>query len=217
MQKLRQSPTTNMGRACVITFAVVWLAMSCPFGVIPLCLAVFTFGERESATPFWIWVIPALFSLPFVAIGVGLHVWALRPIVAGARLSEPEIAVSNATPRAGEQVTFTYRQSFKRATDVSRILFQLVFRETARYGHGTDARIITHDNVLQQFEYPARRFETGEMLNVRRDLLIPADAMHTFVATSNQLRWIVKSEIKMTGWPDFVAEHEIQVMPETEQ
>jgi hypothetical protein len=217
MQKLRQSLTTNTARGCIIAFAVVWLAISWRIDAIPLCFATFTLGDREAAGYFCVWVIRALFSLPSIAIGVGFLVWALRPIVAGVRLSKPVITVSNATPRVGEEVTFTYYQSFKRATDVSRILFQLFFRESARYRRGTDTYTVTHDQVFQQFEYPARRFETGETLNVRRDLLIPADAMHTFVAANNQLRWFVKSEIKMTGWLDFVAEREIQVMPETEQ
>ena len=216
MQQLQQAQSTNLGRGCIIVFAVFWLLFSCMFTIIPIVPALLTVssGDYSGLLTFGLF---SLCSLPFVAVGIGLLVFALRPIVAGTRLSKPEIGVSTTTPRVGDDFAFTYFQTFSRATDVEQIRFTLVFRETARYHRGTNTYTVTENKVVQEFEYPARRYETGEAINVRRDLQIPADAMHTFLGTNNKLQWFVRPEIKMKAWPDFSEEYEITVIPEVRQ
>jgi hypothetical protein len=139
----------------------------------------------------------------------------LRPIVAGAKVSKPEAAVSNITPRVGEDVTFTYQQSFKSAIEVKRIAFQLILRESATYRRGTDTVTVTHDHIIQQYEQPPRRFEGGESINERRLFHISEGAMHSFEANRNKLRWIIKARVEMQGWPDYDEEFGLRVLPET--
>ena len=217
MQRLQQAQATNLGRGCIIVFALFWLTFSCMFGFFPLIPLLFSFGSERDPMDLLFLGVFALCSLPFIAIGIGLLVFALRPIVAGTRLSKPEIGVSTTTPRVGDEFVFTYYQTFSRATDVDQIRFSLIFRETARYQRGTNTYTVTHDNVVKEFEYPGRRYETGESINLRRDLIIPDDAMHTFAAPNNNLQWLVRPEIKMKGWPDFSEEYAITVVPEVRQ
>lgn len=214
MQKLQQSPGLNLARGCFIAFAVIWTGFSCVFLLAGLSAVVVAFGASESAGPVWLSFLFPLVALLFVAIGIGLFVFAVRPLIAAARVNKPEIALSNATPRVGEELTLTYRQTFKRATDVASIALQLIFRESATYQRGTDSVTVTDDKVIQQFDYPGRRYEAGELFNVRRNVMIPDDAMHSFAATHNKLLWLIRAQIKMQGWPDFVEEYALTVLPE---
>lgn len=214
MQKLQQSPGLNLGRGCFIAFAVLWTGMSCMFFLAGLGAVVLAFGASESPGPVMLSLLFPLVSLLFVAIGIGLLVFAVRPLIAAARVNKPEIALSNASPRIGEDLVLTYRQTFKRATDVASIALQLIFRESATYQRGTDSVTVTDDKVIQQFDYPGRRYEAGEPFNVRREVRIPDDAMHSFTATHNKLLWFIRAQIKMQGWPDFVEEYALTVLPE---
>jgi hypothetical protein len=38
--------------------------------------------------------------------------------------------------------------------------------------------------------------------------------MHSFEATRNRLRWLIKVKVEIKGWPDFDDEYAIQVLPE---
>ena len=214
MQQLKQAQSTNLGRGCIIAFALLWTAFSCLFGVIQLIPAAISFSQDRDPMGLVATGIFALCSFPFIAVGIGMLVFALRPIVAGTRLSKPEITISTTTPRVGDRIDFRYYQTFSRATEVEQIKFTLVFRETARYRRGTNTYTATQNKVVQEFEYPARRYETGESINVSRELTIPDDAMHTFLGTNNKLQWFICPEIKMQNWPDYTEEYEIAVVPE---
>jgi len=174
-------------------------------------LLAWTSSERSGFE--WFMLFPVIFILPFIGVGVFLIVIAIRPFIASSRLSKAEITLSTTTPCVGDEVTFTYSQVFKRATEVELIQFKLILRESAHYRRGKNSYTVTHDNVIQDFGYPARRYEESERLNVRRDWIIPDDAMHTFRGTHNKLLWFIQAQIKMKGWPDYVEEYEIEVMP----
>jgi len=214
MQKIQQSSRNNLGHGCLLAFALIWTLSSCVMGALWAGGALLAWTASERSGFEWFMLFPVIFILPFIGVGVFLIVIAARPFLAGARLSKPDITVSTTTPRIGDDVTFTYSQVFKRATEVEQIQFKLLLRESARYRRGTDTYTATHDHVVQQFTYPARRYEESERLNVRRDWLIPADAMHTFRATNNQLLWFIQAQIKMKGWADFIEEYAIEVAPE---
>ncbi len=212
MRKLAQSPALNFQRGCFIFVAAAWTLFSCMFALLGLCPALI--GLLAGSVEALVFLFPALFALPFLAVGVGMLVWALRPLIASIRVAKPEISVSNATPRIGEEFFLSFAQTYKQATDVARIAVQLVFRESASYRSNKSRHTVTHDNVVEQFEYPARHFETGDVFRFRRALTIPTNAMPTFRALNNRLLWLVRAEIQIQGWPDSVEEFEIQVLPE---
>ncbi|MBI3243993.1 MAG: hypothetical protein HYZ49_17055 [Chloroflexi bacterium] len=217
MQKLQQSPAQKYGRGCLALFALVWTGFSCFACIVPLSISLvsLTSGSIEDvATVLLSTVGPALFTLPFLVIGVGLLAYAVWPWIARARVSAPDIAISNSTPRPGEELTLVYTQTFKAATEVKRIAFQLIFRETATYQRGTDTVTVHHDNLIQEFEIPARRFEAGETFRDQRRLQIPPEAMHTFLAPRNKLQWFLKAKVEMAGWPDFNEDYPITVLAE---
>lgn len=151
----------------------------------------------------------------FAIIGLVLIGKGLQPAVARMRVGAPDMAISNTMLRVGEEFSVTYRQAWKRATDVNRILFRLVLRESVRYSRGTETVTETHDNVVQRFEIPGRHFEAGETVNDHVVLRIPETGMHTFLPSGdNRIQWFVQLSVEMAKWPDYVREYEVTVLPE---
>jgi hypothetical protein len=119
----------------------------------------------------------------------------------------------------GEQFSVSYRQEWKRASEVSRIRFELVLRETAKYttsdGHGgTHTTTKMHDEVAQDFALAGQRFEPGQTINETYTFQIPANGMHTFTGYNNRIEWYVVACVEMARWPDYRWEHELTVLPE---
>jgi hypothetical protein len=162
---------------------------------------------------------PPIIAVPafvaFAITGLVLIGKGLQPAVARMRVGAPDMAISNTMLRVGEEFSVTYRQAWKRATDVNRILFRLVLRETVRYSRGTETVTETHDNVLQHFEIPGRHVEAGETINDHVVLRIPETGMHTFLPSGdNRIQWFVQLSVEMAKWPDYVREYEVTVLPE---
>lgn len=217
MQKLQQSPSGAIGKYFLLIFGVLWTGISCCV-TIPVLggvgLSLESFLESGPIAVLSVVGFPLAFTGCFVVIGLAFIAAGLRPLIAGTKVSKPEVAVSNSTLRSGDEFTLDYQQMFKSGTDVERITIQLILREWARYRRGTDTVTVTHDHVVQAFETPARHFEGGESFNDRRRMAIPLGAMHTFEAMRNKLMWLVKVKVEIKGWPDFEEEYSIRVLPE---
>ena len=142
----------------------------------------------------------------------------LRRGAARVRVAGPEVAVPDKPLRVGEQFSVSYRQGWKRATEVSRIRFELVLRETAKYTVSTNTGSSTetkkHDEVVQGFAVAGQRFEPGQTINENRTFRIPANGMHPFTADNNRIEWYVVASIEMQGWPDYRWERELAVVPD---
>ena len=149
----------------------------------------------------------------------GFGIWMLtkyflRPTIARAKISPPEVSVSTEEPKVGEEFSVTCQQRFKGAADVKGITLSLVFRETAVHGSGRSTKVLTDDEIIHEFKHPGRRYDVGEVFQDRRTLRIPEGAMHTFIARYNKLQWFVKVRVEMAGWPDLEENYEIRVLPE---
>ncbi len=59
-----------------------------------------------------------LFTLFFVGWGVSTFIQGGRSLLTRARVDAPEATLSNNSPRVGEAVTFSHRQTFRASTDV---------------------------------------------------------------------------------------------------
>jgi len=135
------------------------------------------------------------------------------------RLGPPDMSISSTRLRVGEEFSVSYGQTWKRATDVNRVFFQLVLRETVRFtqgtGEGTRTVTETHDKIVQHVESPGRRFGPGEMIKKHFAFRISEPEMHTFTPSDdNRIQWFVKVSVEMAKWPDFTQEYEITVLPE---
>lgn len=159
-------------------------------------------------------IVPIFMLIIFGAVGLGLGIFALRPFVTRLQIADPQLTVSKEHLRVGETFTLHYRQEFKRSADVQQIAIALILREVARYQVGTDTRTVTHDHVVEQQRYGARRYDAGQAFELELDLQIPTDSMHTFSATNNKLIWNIVVRVEASGWPDLAETYELQVLPE---
>lgn len=158
---------------------------------------------------------PSMETVLFAAVGLGAIAWGLRPAVARMRIGAPDMAISNTRLRVGEEFSVSYRQTWKRAADVNRVVLQLVLRETVRYTRGTETVTENHDEIVQAFESPGRHFRAGEMINEHRGFRIPETGMHTFTRSGdNKIEWFVMVSVEIARWPDFTREYELIVLPE---
>ena len=153
-----------------------------------------------------------IFTLAFLLVGLVMLGYGGRGLLARARVSRPEVALSTQTPRVGEVVTLTYRQTFRTGTDVQGIRFQLILRERATYRRGTDTVTALHDNIVQEYQLPGRRFDAGQGFQDQRQFQV--QGMHTFSASHNKLDWLIHVQVEMAGWPAYTEEYPLQVPPE---
>ena len=199
MQRLRASSSSQAGRGCILGFALFWLGFS----------VLWTVMAWRSGAGFG-----ALFGVPFILIGVAMIVGAFWRTIASVKVASPTVHVSKEMVRMGESFSVTYEQSFRMPSDVLDSKVELIFRESATYQQGTDTRTDTHDEIVDFFESPAKRFERGEKSHESGTFKIPPDAMHSFDQPKNKLLWIVRVHVDVKDWPDITEEYEIQVLPE---
>jgi hypothetical protein len=201
---------------------VLCMACSLLFGAVSIIGPALSTPVREgesrlvpfltSGFSFLICFVPTL--LPFLAIGGWLVYKLLNPIVAKAKVEPAEVIVSKDTIRVGESFQVTYRQGFKSAADVKKVLIQFVLRETATYRRGTNTYTAVHNHTHFEQTYPARHYESSQRFEDTIALQIPKDSIHTFMASRNKLQWFIHIEIDFAKWPDYAEDFEIKVLPE---
>jgi hypothetical protein len=173
----------------------------------------------------WLLISPSvpagLFAAFSAVVLVGAFVDHLRRLAARVRIAAPEMTVPDRPLRAGEEFALGYRQSWKRAADVSRVRSELVLRETVQYTTQTTGEhprtetvTKTHDQVAQGFVVVGQHFEPGQTINEYRKFRIPDDAMHTFTSSNNRIGWYLVVVVEIDRWPDYRWEHELPVSPE---
>ncbi len=191
--------TSGNRQGCLIGFSIFWIAFSCIFVFVGL-------GDES-----WTFVI---FGSIFVAIGLGLLVYAAMGMITRYRMGKPIVTFSSPTFRVGESFKMTYEHTLRQSVEVQSFTVELLFREVATYQQGTDTRTVTHNHIIDSFEQPAGRYQSGHIWHETFEMTIPADGMHSLDVRRNKLTWIVKIQMKIPKFPDFVEEYELTVLPE---
>ncbi len=209
----RSSSGTQYG--CLVVVGLIFTLASCG----GLAIASPVFQQRQfslsallSAGNIGALIGGGLFTLAFLAVGLGMLGFGVRGLLARARLTRPEVTLSTQTPRVGEVVTMTYRQTFRTGTEVQGIRFQLILRERATYRRGTDTVTVQHDNIVQEYQVPGRHFDAGQGFQDQRQFQV--QSMHTFRASHNKLEWLIHVQVEMAGWPAYTEEYPLQVPPD---
>lgn len=195
--------STYKSRWFLLGFALSWIALSLLWEAI--ALLPWQGGKR----PFWF----PLFGVPFVLIGLGLLAYSLAPFLARAKVAVPQAFVSQHPMRVGERFTFAFRLRLRQPMEVQRIRLQWLFRETAIYQQGKGTRAEIHERLIEE-EYPASLVKLGDTFYLERSFQVPADGMHTFIASHNKLQWFLRVRVEIPRWPDFQEEYEVTVLPE---
>lgn len=195
-----QLPSSNPQARIIILLAGILVA-----GILPFA---FIIGEGG--------VISTIFSILAIAIipGLILLLIGIYQFMRTYYVSKPEISFNPSAVKLGETVTMNYQQRFKKRTNVKRLSFQLVFRETAKYQVGTDTRTVIHEIPVDEFGYTGQEYPRGHILTDAWQFQIPVNGMHNFAANRNWLQWYVKVSVEIEGWMNFNEEYKVSVLPE---
>ena len=171
-----------------------------------------TLAKVLKPTNLWSVIGGSLFTLFFLGWGVFSIIRGGRNLLTRARVEAPVATLSNSSPRVGEVVKFSYRQTFRNSTDVPNCQFQLIMRESATYRAGTDAATDVFPHIVQEERLPAQHFDPGETLSFDREFQVRD--MHSFDGASNEIDWFIYAQVEMAGLPAFTAEYPLEVQPE---
>jgi len=96
---------------------------------------------------------------------------------------------------------------------ISSASMTLMCEEVARYRQGTDTVTVKH--VAHSTEIVAGQGLTADrhMPILRGSVQIPADAMHSFVASNNEVRWFIRVQLRIPGRPDVDDSYGLRVRP----
>ncbi|OHB63016.1 MAG: hypothetical protein A2Y77_10725 [Planctomycetes bacterium RBG_13_62_9] len=153
-------------------------------------------------------LLPTLFLLPFVAVGVGLIGFVFYQLLA---LFNPRPALRlrpASIPLGGSaelQWVFTGRTGL-----IRRLRVTLRGREEATYRRGTNT--VTDKRTFYEMEL----YDTSDWAQVaagRVGFVMPHDTMHSFKAQNNKVVWEIEVHGTIERWPDVKESFEIEVAP----
>ena len=149
-----------------------------------------------------------LFLSLFLFIGVGLIGAVLHQLLA---LSNPRLrlTVGRRAGRAGETLALEWECAGNPAR-ITTLTIALEGRESATYTRGTDTTTDTH--VFARLPL-ATLADPAAILNGRARLILPADAVPTFIATRNRIEWFLTVRGSIPRWPDISDDYPFTVLP----
>jgi hypothetical protein len=153
-----------------------------------------------------------LFTLPFLGIGAALVVVLVKHLRHNAGIGPTLVEISDhpLVPGHNYRVFLSQTGNLKlKSVDIS-----LTCEEEAVFSQGTNARTETREVFRTKvYSITDAVIRPSEALEAECDLPVPAEAMHSFRASHNQVQWklIVRSEAD--GWQSFQRSFPVVVRP----
>ena len=160
------------------------------------------------------WTSLAAVVLIGLAVLVG-GIWAIvRAVLVGGRISPPVLTIDRLPLRLGEKFKVAYEQQTRKQCEINKVTVTLTCKEWVRYTVGTNTRTLEH-TVCEHEEILAENVQTmgAEPINGEAEFAISADAMHSFDASSNKIKWFLKVHADIARWPDYSDDIAIAVAP----
>jgi hypothetical protein len=212
--EITSSPGTRLAYRLPLTHSPGWRL----FGLLAACIcwngavSVFVVMAVRSflaGTPDW---LMSLFVVPFLGVGVALIVVFARLLRLAAAIGPTLVEISDHPLLPGQGYRLFLSQSGK--LKLKSIEISLACEEEAVFRQGTNARTESRE-VFHQSLYAGAGavVRPGEPLEAECDLPVPAEAMHSFRASHNQVQWklIVRGDI--VDWQPFQRSFPIVVRP----
>lgn len=208
------SPGTTLAYRLPMVASTGWtlfaVALACVFwnGIIAIfvTMAIRSIARGE---PDWFLVV---FVTPFVAIGVSLVVYFVREVLVHTGVGPTRLEIS-AHPLAPGECYDAYLSQAGRLT-MNSLEVWLACEEKATYRQGTDTRTETRQVYLERcFVREGFEIHQGLPFESRCQVRVPEQAMHSFRADHNEVRWKLVVKGSVAGWPDYSREFQIVVNP----
>ena len=159
-----------------------------------------------------------LFIGLFVLAGIGLLLLGIRLIInailVGQKIMPPVLTIDRQPLRLGERFKVAYDQQTRKDCEVNKVTLKLTCKEWVRYTVGTNTRTAEHtvskveqvvlENTLAQPACPI----AGEA-----EFEIAPEAMHSFDAPNNKVKWTLSVQTDIARWPDYNDDLDIKVAP----
>ena len=154
----------------------------------------------------------AIFTLPFVGIGIGLIAFFLRQLMVATGIGPTLVEISDQPLHPGGYYRIFLSQTGRLAISSMELL--LVCDEEATYRHGTDTRTETK-RVYQQTLFRDERLRAagGAPFETECALEVPPHAMHSFKSGHNEVRWKIVVKASADRWPDLERSFPVIVYP----
>jgi Protein of unknown function (DUF3592) len=153
------------------------------------------------------WLV-ALFTIPFLAVGLGFLALAIYLTLAVFN-PMPVLTLDRSAVEVGGSVELHWRMrgALRR---IGRFTITLVGQEEAEYGVGTT----TSTDRATFFE--AELIETNDTNEMRSGSLtvaIPEGAMHSIELDKNKIRWLIRVGGEIRRWPNISDDFDLVVLP----
>jgi hypothetical protein len=159
----------------------------------------------QSGKPDW---FMTLFSIPFVAVGVGILVGAFVQLL---KCFNPVLHLYISQPDIAPGETMTVRWQMRGGLKpVEELTIRLVGEEVARYRRGTNTYTDRY-TFFEQHLVEGERFQ--EVDRGTASFSLPAHTMHSFDQPDNKIVWSLKAHGVIHFWPDVTIDYEVAVTP----
>jgi len=148
---------------------------------------------------------------PFIIGGI---LFAGFIVVMSTLVSPPELLITDVALKRADNFDIHYTQAFKRGTTLRSLSFTLILRESATYQQGTSTVTEHHDNVIQEHAEFEVHVTPNSPIDEQLSFTVPDDAMHSFDAPRNKLRWFLRVQMDIPNFPDYQREYALNVLPE---
>ena len=186
-------------------FAAAWNAV---LGVLAVGAGLDLAGERKH------WFLVALL-VPVVAVGAAAIVFFVRTLILRTAVGTTQIEIADHPLRPGVRYDVLLAQGG--SGDLQELSMTLECEEQATFRQGTDTRsetLVVHREPLRTWRdvqvAPGTRFEA------LATVVVPGDAMHSFVSEHNAVRWRIVVRGVPTRWPPFTRTFPVVVYPPAE-
>jgi hypothetical protein len=199
---LAPDATPQAKLAGIVFFALIWNAVSWGVGY-----AFFREWHGGHGS-----IFPLLFIGLFCLIGLATIAIAIHQFVRVVTVGETIVELDSDILRAGESTRVTVVQKGDFA--ITRAALKLVCQEVCRYRRGTDT--VTHTETVHDEVLFERQNLRAAALNpvIDTGFSVPLDAMHSFKASNNEVRWMLAVTLEIPGRPDVDDKYPFRVSPE---
>jgi hypothetical protein len=157
------------------------------------------------------WLLLVLI-VPFLAVGIGGVVVFIRGLVLAAAVGTTQMEISDHPLLPGGRYEVLLAQGG--AGVLRELEVSLELEEQATFRQGTDAR--SERIVVWRNPIATRRdvqLDPGTRYEMRGTVILPPDAMHSFVSEHNAIRWRLAVRGTPVRWPGFVRTFPVVVFP----
>jgi len=153
-------------------------------------------------------------SLAVAGLGAWQIFLLLSNKLAQRKLGEIEVNLDVDKVRAADTIECKVSLPSQHAARLQKIVATLKGEERVMTGSGNYRRLQTHtihQHVVEQLSRDA--ISDADKLRLTVPLQIPATAPSTFHAPDNAVAWFIRVQIDIRGWPDWVQEFPLTIVP----